>query len=767
MGTLRRSVLSDLTKAAGSGAAVDHADRRQQIQEPGSMGAKRGQFQGVWGKSPRYERHVSENRGQETHELQEPQEPQENTQDQVILEKERERILLEDSSSAYGQSGGSETREGYVDRENQRPRESVADQRTQESSPEDSRQSRDYKSRKSPKHRENRKQRLADEVDTFEREEYSRRREIRKQEKRGKAMENDRKKEEAEQAPSPIYLPPFISVSTLADVIGIPSGQFIRQMEQMGFEDVTYNHILDAENAGLVAAEYNFEPIFDTPDEDLVAAPEPEDKSALPQRPPVVTIMGHVDHGKTTILDWLRKSSVVASEHGGITQHIGAFSVSMPSGKMITFLDTPGHEAFLDMRRRGADVTDVVILVVAADDSVKPQTVEAIKHATSSKVPIIVAMSKIDKPGTSGEKVKQDLSVQGVHVEDYGGDVQAIGVSGKTGQGMVELEEAVITLSDVLDLRADNAGNVEGWVIEASTKSYGRVATVLVRRGTLRQGDIIVAGSTWSRVRSLRNEAGVAIEKATPGTAVEIDGWREQPGAGTEILQAPDEQRAKDVVEMRQEKTETEKLGEDTAAMNKERHAHLEKRRLEAAGIDPEETEEEQTGPKKVNFVIKADVGGSAEAVMNSVAAVGNAEIYANVVRSGVGQVNESDVEHAASANGHVICFNLQVDPNMVRLAEKRGVRVLDHNVIYSLVDDVREAVSAELPPTLSHRVLGEAEISKIFEINVKRKVNTAIAGCKVRNGSIKTSKKVRVLRGQETVYDGKFDSIRLSGRVC
>ncbi|RJE18019.1 hypothetical protein PHISCL_09643 [Aspergillus sclerotialis] len=281
--------------------------------------------------------------------------------------------------------------------------------------------------------------------------------------------------------------------------------------------------------------------------------------------------MGHVDHGKTTILDWLRKSSVVASEHGGITQHIGAFSVAMPSGKMITFLDTPGHKAFLEMRRRGADVTDIVVLVVAVDDSVKPQTIEAIKHAASSKVPIIVAISKIDKPGITTERVKQDLSSHSIHVEDYGGDIQAIGVSGKTGQGMLELEEAIITLSKVLDYRADNTGNVEGWVIEASTKTYGRVATALIRRGTLRPGDIVVASTTWARVRTLRNEAGVAVDEATLGTPVEIDSWREQPVAGTEILQAPNEQKAKDVIEARRERSKTKKLGEDTSAIKKAR----------------------------------------------------------------------------------------------------------------------------------------------------------------------------------------------------
>lgn len=420
---------------------------------------------------------------------------------------------------------------------------------------------------KDSKRRTGRKQREDDEQDEiFDEDESRRRREDRKRVKHEKA-----RRKEVEAAPSPIFLPEFISVNNLADVLGVRPAQFVDRMEDMGFEGVTYSHILDAESAGLVAAEYNFEPIFETGEDDLTAAPEPEDPSVLPPRPPVVTIMGHVDHGKTTILDWLRNSSIAAGEHGGITQHIGAFSVGMPSGQTITFLDTPGHAAFLEMRRRGADVTDIVVLVVAADDSVKPQTVEAIKHATGAKVPVVVAISKVDKENVNLEKVKQDLSIHGVHVEDYGGDVQAIGVSGKTGKGMVELEEAIVTLSEMLDHRADVQGNVEGWVIESTTKSYGRVTSVLIKRGTLRVGDIVVAGTAWARVRTLRNEAGVTIDEATPGMPVEIDGWREQPTAGTELLQAPTEQRAKDVVDYRLERTETQKLGEDATAINEAR----------------------------------------------------------------------------------------------------------------------------------------------------------------------------------------------------
>ncbi|KAJ5224907.1 Translation initiation factor IF-2 [Penicillium citrinum] len=598
--------------------------------------------------------------------------------------------------------------------------------------------------------------------DDFDPEEHERLREERKRLKKEKAEKKKGRAAKVEAAPTPIYLPEFISVSNLADVVGVRPNQFVQRMEEMGFEDVMYNHVLDAETAGLVAAEYNFEAIFDSENPDLEAAPLPEDPSLLPSRPPVVTIMGHVDHGKTTILDWLRKSSVAATEHGGITQHIGAFSVAMPSGKMITFLDTPGHSAFLEMRRRGADVTDIVVLVVAADDSVKPQTIEAIKHATQANVPIIVAMSKIDKEGCNPDKVKQDLSIHGVHVEDYGGDVQAIGVSGKTGEGMIELEEAIGALSEMLDHRADTTGNAEGWVLEATTKSYGRVASALIRRGTLRTGDVIVAGETWARVRTLRNEAGLAISEATPGMPVEIDGWRDQPVAGTEILQAPTEQKAKEVVEYRQDRTDNKKLGEDMEAINVARREALEKRRLEEVESDESTSRpSEPSGPKPVNFIIKADVDGSAEAVLNSIAAIGNNEVYANIIRSGVGPVGEFDIEHAASAKGMVISFNMAIDPNMMRMAELEGVKIMDHNIIYKLIDEVKANLSEHLPPTVTQRVTGEAEIGQIFEITLKGREKTSIAGCRVRNGMIQKSRKVRVTRGDKIIYDGTMNSLK------
>ncbi|OKL59108.1 hypothetical protein UA08_05599 [Talaromyces atroroseus] len=581
----------------------------------------------------------------------------------------------------------------------------------------------------------------------------------RKRQKEKRKQKKSRQEEVAPQ-PSPLYLPEFISVGNLANVLGVRQTEFIDHLEEIGFEKVIHSHVLDAETAGLIAEEYNFEPIFETGEADLAAAPEPEDKSVLPQRPPVVTIMGHVDHGKTTLLDWLRKSSVAASEHGGITQHIGAFSVTMPSGKSITFLDTPGHAAFLDMRRRGADLTDIVVLVVAADDSVKPQTVEAIKHAKQANVPIIVAINKIDKDNVNTEKVKQDLARHSVDVEDYGGDVQAIPVSGKTGQGMLDLEEAIVTLSELLDHRADTQGNAEGWVVEATTKKAGRVATVLVKRGTMRPGDILVAGSTWTRVKTLRNEAGVVIEEATPGMPVEIDGWREQPEAGSEVLEATTEQRAKEIVEYRIDRSDIKKLGQDTAAINTSRLETLEQRRRSTEEETPETTAE-PTGPKPINFIIKADVSGSVEAVVHSVTGIGNNEVLASILRSGVGAVSEFDIKHAATSEASIISFNIATDPMISRMAEAQGVKLMNHNIIYELIDDVKATMSEHLPPNVTYRVTGEAEISQQFEITIKGRNKMLIAGCKVRNGVISRAKKVRVLRDKEIIYDGSLTSLR------
>ena len=590
---------------------------------------------------------------------------------------------------------------------------------------------------------------------------------------------------EAAKMDRPIHLPEHISVANLASALKVRGEQLFKKLAYLGYTDISPDHVLNAENASLIAMEYGFEPRVyshrdDSSASDLVAAPLPPDESSIPQRPPVVTIMGHVDHGKTTILDHLRKSSIAASEHGGITQHIGAFMVPLSNhpGKTITFLDTPGHAAFLSMRQRGANVTDIVVLVVAADDSVMPQTVEAIKHARAAEVPIIVAVNKVDKDEAKPERVKQDLARHGVEVEDFGGDVQCVEVSGKTGTGMKELEEAIVTLSEVLEKRAPTDGVVEGWVLEATKNRSGKIATVLVRRGTLRPGDIIVAGTTWARVRSLRNEAGLVVAEACPGTPVEVEGWKGEPGAGDEVLQAPDEDRAGEVVEFRLMQAERKRLAEDMEAINETRRLQQEKRQKEETAqrskklgewgdaLYSEDTALDQdasTGTQEVYFIVKADVAGSAEAVINAISALGNNEVRAHVLRSGPGAVSEFDVEHAAAAKGHVIAFNTRMEPAILQMAANSGVRIVDRSIIYRVVEDVTAILSEKLPPRIVTSVTGEAEIVQLFDVTVKGRKKMKIAGCKVRNGLVKRGGKTRLLRGTETIYDGKSAHFQIS----
>ncbi|KAK3346686.1 hypothetical protein B0T25DRAFT_284004 [Lasiosphaeria hispida] len=586
------------------------------------------------------------------------------------------------------------------------------------------------------------------------------------QRRRERKAEKERARLEAleESGPVPIKLPEFISVANLGTALGVKLSVFLGELEQLGFENITKDNILTGETAALVAQEYGFEPTVETgEDEDLKPRPLPEDPSSLPLRPPVVTIMGHVDHGKTTLLDYLRKSSIVDQEHGGITQHIGAFSVKMSTGKQITFLDTPGHAAFLTMRQRGADVTDMVILVVAADDSVKPQTLEALKHARSSKVPIIVAINKVDKESANVDRVKSDLAANGVEIEDYGGDVQVVCVSGKTGKGMEDLEENILLLAEMLDIRAEPDGMAEGWVLESSIKPIGRVATVLVKRGTLRPGDYIVAGTVHAKIRSLRNEAGVEVDEAPPGTAVEILGWKDPPDAGDMILQASNEDKAKIATRYRQElKERTEALHQHTqmeqAKRDKVAEEEAEKAALEK---DPEAEEESTGGAKTVGFLIKGDVHGSVEAVCATVLEIGNNEVRPRILQSATGQINESDVEMAATSGSCIINFNNPVQGYIKRMASEAGVRILDHNIIYHLAEEVRDTLSELLPPNIIVKVIGETEILQVFPINIKGRVYKNIAGCRVRNGQVLRNAKCRVVRHGEVLWEGELETLK------
>ncbi|KAB5533632.1 putative mitochondrial translation initiation factor [Coniochaeta sp. 2T2.1] len=600
----------------------------------------------------------------------------------------------------------------------------------------------------------------APQEDDFDTESYQEQRRRRKEQK-------ERRKREKELAaanagPVPIFLPEYISIANLAVALGVKQQVFLEQLEELGFEDVFAESIMTGETAALVAQEYGFEPTVDSGESvDLKPAPPSEDPSSLPPRPPVVTIMGHVDHGKTTLLDYLRKSSVAASEHGGITQHIGAFSVKLSGGKQITFLDTPGHAAFLTMRQRGANVTDIVILVVAADDSVKPQTIEALKHARAANVPIIVAINKVDKESARIDLVKSDLANNGVEIEDYGGDVQVVCVSGKTGQGMGDLEETILSLSEVLDFRAERDGMAEGWVLESSVKHIGRAATVLVKRGTLRKGDYVVAGKVFAKIRVLRNEAGVEIEEAPPGTPVEILGWRDLPDAGDQVLQAPTEDRARGAVEYRIELSER---GEAVAQMAQQDVDKKEKEKAaaeEAAEDEDAEAKDEAPGTTIVNFLVRGDVHGSVEAVCASIMEVGNNEVRPRILTSAVGSISESDVEYATLTGSTIINFNSPVPDHIKRMADDAGVAIMDYNVIYHLVDAIKDKLSEKLKPTVSTRVLGEAEVLQLFPINLKGRKFKNIAGCRIRNGQVTRNAKYRVIRKGVNVFEGTLDSLK------
>lgn len=577
-----------------------------------------------------------------------------------------------------------------------------------------------------------------------------------------------------EQKRPTIVLPRFISITNFATILKLRLPYLQKRMQRLGFENVNHDYIVDEETAVLIAEELGFDAVVnDQQGVDLFPAPPPKDLSSVPLRPPIVTIMGHVDHGKTTILDYLRKSSIVQGEFGGITQHIGAFSVRMASSnKTICFLDTPGHAAFLNMRQRGANVTDLVILVVAADDSVKPQTKEAIKHAKNAGVPLIVALNKMDKDGADPDRCLVDLAANDVDVEDYGGETQVVRISGKTGAGIDKLEEAILTLSEVLDIRASPTDRAEGWVIESQVKKgLGSVATVLIKRGTLKVGTAIVAGTKFCKVRSLRDDGGKVVKTAGPGTPVEVLGWKDLPEAGDMVLEAESEALARQVVENRLKRESVLKEAEDIAAINEKRiQMHLEAEKEEGRqerikrGLPIEEDGEEAdgaAGPEQVYYIIKADVSGSAEAVADSINGLGNHEVQARVLYSGVGSVAESDITRAEASKATILTFNLKTDKDVLMKAGRSAIEIVSHNVIYRLVEHVTKMLTDKLEPEIKHKVIAEAAIKEVFSITVKKNSKTLIAGCRVINGLLARKDKVRVLRNKQSIYEGTFSSMK------
>ncbi|XP_056136024.1 translation initiation factor IF-2, mitochondrial [Lampris incognitus] len=506
------------------------------------------------------------------------------------------------------------------------------------------------------------------------------------------------------------------------------------------------------------------------------------DPARLVSRPPVVTIMGHVDHGKTTLLDSLRKSQITAMEAGGITQHIGAFLVQLPTGECITFLDTPGHAAFSSMRARGANATDIVILVVAADDGVMEQTVESIRHAKRARVPIIVAVNKCDKPQADTERVKQELLAHDVVCEEFGGDVQAIHISALKGENLMALAEATVTLAEVLELKADPSCSVEGVIIESRTdKGKGPVTTAIVQQGTLKKGCVLVAGKTWAKVRFMFDENNRTVSQAGPSVAVEIVGWRELPSAGELMLEVESEQRAREVVDWRCYKEEQDKLKEEEVvieAKQKQHHesykkereafAHLSWRQRKSAlyrinrqqaAMRPSEraADQELTLP----LIIKGDVDGSVEALLNILDSYdAHEQCQLEVVHFGIGDITESDVSMAETFSGSVYGFNVTANKSVQQLASKKSVPLKLHRVIYKLIDDLKEELSSKLSPLVKENVIGEAAVLAMFEVTVGKK-KVLVAGCRVQKGYLDKRMKFRLIHNEETIWDGSLTALK------
>ncbi|HWU85326.1 MAG TPA: translation initiation factor IF-2, partial [Rhodocyclaceae bacterium] len=539
-----------------------------------------------------------------------------------------------------------------------------------------------------------------------------------------------------------VHVPETITVADLAHKMSVKAAEVIKTLMKMG-SMVTINQVLDQETAMIVVEEMGhkaFAAKLDDPDAFLDEAhDEHKDAPVLP-RAPVVTVMGHVDHGKTSLLDYIRKSRVASGEAGGITQHIGAYHVETPRG-MITFLDTPGHEAFTAMRARGAKATDIVVLVVAADDGVMPQTKEAIHHAQAAGVPLVVAINKIDKPDSNPDRVKQELVAEGVVPEEYGGESPFIPVSAKVGTGIDELLENILLQAEVLELKAQIDAPAKGLVIEARLdKGRGAVATVLVQSGTLKRGDTLLAGAVFGRVRAMLDENGKAIDAAGPSIPVEIQGLTEVPSAGDEAIVLGDERKAREIALFRQGKFRDVKLAKAQAAKLENMFENM-----------------GQVEAKQLPLIVKADVQGSQEALVQSLQKLSTDEVKVNVIHAAVGGITESDVNLAQASKAVIIGFNTRADAGARKAAESFGVDIRYYNIIYDAVDEVKQALSGMLAPEKKEAIIGTVEIRQIFTIS---RVGT-IAGCMVTSGVIRRSSSVRVLRNNVVIHTGELESLK------
>lgn len=562
-----------------------------------------------------------------------------------------------------------------------------------------------------------------------------------------------------------VYIPSTVSICTLAQLLGIRLEVLRRRMIRLGMaEHSNYDYVMTSDYAALLVEEFGRKPIVnDEAAFDIYPPPPaPLQPSSLNPRSPVVTIMGHVDHGKTTLLDKLRSTSVAKGEAGGITQHIGAFSVDVPSSsgpssaRSITFLDTPGHAAFSAMRARGARVTDIIVLVIAADDGVMPQTKEVIRliKKEQENVGVIVAISKVDKPGADVDAVKRGLFAEDIHVETLGGEIPSVEVSGVTGEGLQTLLETISVMAEMQDLRADNIGPLQGYVLESKLhKGLGPVATVLVLRGSLKPGSHVIGGLSSAKVKTMRDSTGSTVKAAYPGTAVMVSGWKTLPNAGDEVLQGT-EAEVKKALANRVRRAEDQNTLAQVDLLNSQRRQDREKQESNLPEADEPEQEDQK---KELRLVIKADVSGSLEAVQGALQHLGNQEATTRIIFASVGDVTESDVMLAKTTGGTIVAFSVSVPKSIEVLAAQHRVPISSSNIIYTLTDDITRRV-IELLPTISEtKVTGEATVLRLFNIQLKAKQYKKVAGCRVTNGLVEKNKFARLVRDGLTLHDGTF----------
>lgn len=561
-----------------------------------------------------------------------------------------------------------------------------------------------------------------------------------------RAREKEKRKLQEQQKQDKIYrevvIPETISVGDLAIKMAERAADVIRELMRLGIM-ATNNHVIDADTAELIATTFGHSvKRVQESDVENILINQDDDSADLSLRAPVVTVMGHVDHGKTSLLDALKSTDVVSTEAGGITQHIGAYKVELPGGKSISFIDTPGHEAFTEMRIRGTEVTDIVVLVVAADDGIKTQTIEAINHAKAAGVPIIVAINKIDKPDINIDRVKNELLAHGLVAEDLGGDVIIVPVSALKKTNLDKLEEAILLVAEMADLKANPKGAASGAVIESKVdKSKGTIATILVQRGTLKVGDLVVAGATFGRIKRMKNDRGADVVIAGPSDPIEIYGLDEAPRAGDQFNVVPHEKQARDIVEYRIRKAKEKKV---SAAPR----TNLEDLFLKASGSG---------SIKDLPIIIKADVQGSIEAIVGSLAKLPNDEVNPKVIHTAVGGITESDINLAKASNAVVLGFNVRSGNNASMLAEKEKVDIRYYSIIYNLVDDVKAIMSGMLAPIIREVYIGSVEIRQVFNITKVGKV----AGSYVTKGTIKRGAGVRLLRDNIVIHEGKLKTLK------